>query len=353
VIVTGDNPDTRVERWRECVRMSDSNLPDDFGQEYVSNLFSSSSRATATTMLVDIEQAFSEMIHEDKWISHYTQLAALGKLSQIGNRVFSTDHWDNYKGITVDPVNYAENVFILRGHQSVRDLSQLSKGHNPDLWGMSPPSVNAYYDAEWNEMVFPAGMFRPPYYSPDQPDAYNYGALGVTMGHELGHGFDSNGRLYDGQGFLRSWMSQEAIKAYNKRAQCVVELFDHYQVANLSLDGELTLDENLADLSGVKTSFRAYLNHRKTLKKQNEIQREDRLISLIGNYTPEQLYFIAYGQSWCEVETRAYQVKSTKEVHAPAQWRVIGPLSQMETFSKAWQCNKTARMNAPNKCVLW
>jgi len=148
-------------------------------------------------------------------------------------------------------------------------------------------------------------------------------------------------------------MSQEAVKEYNKRAHCVVELFNRYQVANLSLDGKSTLDENLSDLSGVKTAFNAYLSHRKHLKVTGQIARENRLISLIGRYTPEQLYFIAYGQSWCEVETNAYQVKSTKEVHAPAQWRVTGPLSQMEQFSKAFQCNKTARMNAKDKCILW
>jgi len=203
-------------------------------------------------------------------------------------------------------------------------------------------------------MVFPAGIFRPTYYSLSQADAYNYGALGVTMGHELGHAFDSNGRQYDGKGYKRDWMSKEAIHEYNKRAQCVVDLFNTYQVANLSLDGELTLDENLADLSGVKTSLRAYLNHRKALELQGKLTNEDRLIALISpNLTPEQLYFIAYGQSWCEVETTAYQIRSTKEVHAPAKWRVIAPVSQSPEFASAFKCNADAPMNRARKCEIW
>eukprot|EP00457_Paulinella_chromatophora_P001571 gb/GEZN01001573.1/.p1 GENE.gb/GEZN01001573.1/~~gb/GEZN01001573.1/.p1 ORF type:complete len:774 (-),score=133.10 gb/GEZN01001573.1/:640-2934(-) len=355
VVVAGASSG-QVERWRECVRMADSNLPDDLGREFMQEFFPPAVRLRANAILEDIEVAFGQILREDGqntggWLDHRSQHEALKKLNMVTNRVGGPEVYDSYNGISLSPTNYLSNALMLRAHQSARLLGELR--HDTYVWAMSPPSVNAFYNSDCNEMVFPGGIMQPPYWGMSQAQAYNFGAVGVMMGHELGHAFDSNGRQYDGTGKYRQWMEKSSIKEYDRKSKCVADLFSSFSEAGMLLDGKLTLDENLADISGLKTSYYAYQNRRASLDAA-ALEKEDEMIGLVSTrLSPEQLFFLAYGQSWCEVDTPAYSRRSVTEVHAPARVRITGPISQSAEFAEAFNCPVGAPMNPKHKCVVW
>jgi endothelin-converting enzyme/putative endopeptidase len=209
---------------------------------------------------------------------------------------------------------------------------------------MTPPTVNAYYDANLNEMVFPAGILQPPFFDNAAPAGSNYGAIGLVMGHELTHGFDDEGRQFDGDGNLKDWWTKKVGAEFDKRAKCLVDQFDGYvTVDDVHVNGQLTLGENIADLGGLKLSYAAFKDA--TAGKAAETS---------GKFTPDQTYFLGFAQAWCQNARPEYKrTMATVDPHAPARFRVNGPISNFAPFAEAFQCKAGKAMVKANKCEVW
>jgi endothelin-converting enzyme/putative endopeptidase len=213
---------------------------------------------------------------------------------------------------------------------------------------MTPPMVNAYYSPSMNEMAFPAGILQPPFYSRGAPDAVNFGAIGMVVGHELTHGFDDEGRRYDASGNLTDWWTPAVSEEFDRRAECVVKQYSEYvadpAIADVKLNGKLTLGENIADLGGLKLAFAAYQASR--AGKEPE--------PIAGKFTPEQAFFVGYAQSWCtKIRPEFARVRAVIDPHSPPLWRVNGPLANLPEFSSAFQCKPGAKMVRADRCEVW
>ncbi|KAK4537103.1 hypothetical protein CDCA_CDCA11G3128 [Cyanidium caldarium] len=344
-------------RQYQCIAALDANLGDDLGREYVARFFHADVKRDAERLIVDIERQFADILQRDDraWLGRRSLDAALSKIRRVRNKVGYPDRWDDYGDVRIGRDDLAANVLACRTHNNDALLRQIGRARDPNRWDMTPATVNAYYDPLANEMNFPAGNFAPNFYSRHYPDAVNYGAVGNVIGHELGHGFDSGGRHYDADGRLREWMSPTAVQEYDRRAQCVVALYDGFEVEGLHVNGRLTLQENLADFAGLQTAYRAYRRRLRRDMSRAQRRREQQLARLVDErMTPEKLYFVAYAQTWCESDTPQYAKQGlTVDVHAPAAYRVNGVLSQFAPFGEAFGCARNAPMRPQNVCVIW
>ncbi len=274
------------------------------------------------------------------WMDDASQKAAADKLHAIANKIGFPDNWRNYDKLTVGD-SYVGNVAAAREFEERRQLAKIGKPVDRSEWGMSPPTVNAYYNPNLNEMVFPAGILQSPFFGKDALPAVNYGAVGMVMGHELTHGFDDEGRQFDGQGNLREWCSPDVVKAFDKRAQCVVDQFSNFTVAGgTHLNGKLTLGENIADLGGLKLAYTAYKATHQPMK--------------AAGFTDDQLFFLGTAQVWCgNIRPENAVLLAQTDPHSPGHYRVDGPMSNMPEFAAAFQCKPTDKMVSQNACSIW
>lgn len=320
-----------LPRWKRCLRVTDAQLGEALGQAYVAKTFPPEAKAKAKAVIDDIRAAFRERLNHLTWMSASTRAHAQDKLAKMGEKVGYPDTWRDYSKLTV-----AKGPFVLNDQSASRfewDRVAQRPGQPVDKteWGITVPTVNAYYEPSKNEMVFPAGALVPQTFDPKADDGANYGSLGASWaGHEMTHGFDDEGRHYDAQGNLTDWWTPADSKRFNAQAELDAKQYDGYiQVDTFHVNGHLTLGENIADYGGSLTAYDAL---------EHALERDGRP-GLIDGFTPEQRFFIAYAQSF-RVHSRPEGLRTRVKVdpHSPENWRVDGPLSDMEAFAKSFGC---------------
>ncbi|MGH9479868.1 MAG: M13 family metallopeptidase [Terriglobales bacterium] len=332
-------------RWERCVNATDSNLGEALGQLYVKVAFSPQAKAHMEQLVKNVETALGQDIQGLDWMTPATKKQALVKLSAIVNKVGYPDKWRDYSAIQITRDNYYTDLVRSAVFESHRDLNKIGKPVDRSEWGMTPPTVNAYYTPLWNQIVFPAGILQPPFYNPNRDDAQNYGAVGVVMGHEMTHGFDDEGRQFDPQGNLRDWWTPADAKAFKQRAACIVNEYSAFSpLPGVHLNGKLTLGENTADNGGARIAYAAM-----------ETALGSQPDKLIDGYDRAQRFFLGYGQIWCENVRPAYaRLAANVDPHSPGNFRVNGVVSNMPQFAAAFKCGPTAPMTATAKsCRVW
>ena len=338
---------TNLPRWKRCVDAADGALGEALAQPFVRDHFGAEGKEKTQSMVVEIERVMQKNLAALSWMDPTTRKKAEEKLAKINNKIGFPDVWRNYDALEITRASYADNVMRSDAFELKRVLSKIGKPLDRKEWYMSPPTVNAYYDANMNEMVFPAGILQPPFFDKLAPMAMNYGAIGLVMGHELTHGFDDEGRQYDGDGNLKEWWSPKVSKDFDQRASCVVKQYDAYvAIDELHVDGKLTLGENIADLGGLKLAYAAYVEATKTTAPPEKP----------ATFTPSQEFFLGFAQAWCQNARPQYRRLLTNvDPHSPPQYRVNGPLSNFPAFAEAFQCKAGAKMVRPAKdrCEIW
>ncbi|MGA9836832.1 MAG: M13 family metallopeptidase [Gemmatimonadaceae bacterium] len=329
-----------LPRWKRCSNSTDQRLGELLGQEYVKEAFTPAAKERAVKIVNTLVDALHDRLQHLTWMSDTTKQRALAKLAAYTKKIGYPDKWLDYSKLDVVPGRYLANVMAADQFSSARDWHKIGKPVDRAEWGMTPPTVNAYYNPLMNEIVFPAGILQPPFYNPSADDAVNYGAMGAVIGHEMTHGFDDQGRLYDKDGNLRDWWTTGDAERYTAQAEKVVKQFDGYTVLDSTthVNGQLTLGENIADFGGLTVAYAAM---------EKALGNGPR--PKIDGFTPEQRFFLAWAQVWREIDRPAYaRLLVNADVHAPAKWRVNGPLSNMPEFKAAWGCKDGDPMVRPD-----
>jgi len=329
-----------LPRWKRCVNSTDGRLGELLGQEYVKQAFTPEDKARAVAIVNNLVGALHDRIQQLGWMSDSTKTQALAKLAAYTKKIGYPDKWIDYSKLVVKPGEYLDNVEAGNQFSSARDWAKVGKPVDRTEWGMTPPTVNAYYNPRMNEIVFPAGILQPPFYNPAADDAVNYGAMGAVIGHEMTHGFDDQGRQYDKDGNLKDWWTKQDAAKYTVEANKVVNQFNGYTVIDSTthVNGQLTLGENIADFGGLTVAYAAM---------EKALGNGPR--TKIDGFTPEQRFFLAWAQVWRELDRPQYaRMLVSADPHSPAKWRVNGPLSNMPEFKAAWGCKDTDAMVRPD-----
>ncbi|MSP62211.1 MAG: M13 family peptidase [Myxococcales bacterium] len=333
-------------RWKRCVQAADHSLGEALAQAFVRRTFGADGKRSTHDMVMAIERSMDRTLKQIGWMDDATRAEGFGKLRTIANKIGYPDRWRSYDALSVDRASHLRNMIAASTFETHRDLGKIGRPLDRGEWQMTPPTVNAYYEPSLNEMVFPAGILQPPFWNRAARQAVNYGAIGMVMGHELTHGFDDEGRKFDGQGNLRQWWTASVNEEFERRAACVVKQFDGYvAVDDLHLNGKLTLGENIADLGGIKLAYHAFAAE----------QAEGHLGSPVqGEFSDEQLFFLGIAQAWCtKTRDENARMRVTVDPHSPPENRVNGPLSNLAEFAAAWQCGPGSRMVRAEQCVIW
>ncbi len=331
-------------RWKRCVTLVDDQLGEALGQEFVARAFSPELKQKTSLMTQQIEHAMEEDIKTLAWMSPATERQALKKLHTVVNKIGYPDKWRDYSSVDIKPDDFAGNVERATIFESKRDLNKIGKPLDRGEWGMTPPTVNAYFNSQMNDINFPAGVLQPPLYDPKMDDAPNYGNTGGTIGHELTHGFDDEGRQFDAQGNLKDWWTTEDAKIFTDRAQCVVDQYAQYTVVDdIKINSKLTEGEDIADLGGLILAWMAWQDQTKNTK----LESRDGL-------SPEQRFFVGYAQWACENERpENLRMSAITDPHSPGKYRVNGLMVNMEPFQKAFSCKAGQPMIRENRCRVW
>jgi putative endopeptidase len=331
-------------RWKRCVALVDDQLGEALGQEFVARAFSPELKQKAGLMATQIEHSMEEDIKTLDWMSPATKQQALEKLHTIVNKIGYPDKWRDYSSVEIKPDDFFRNVQHAAAFESKRDLNKIGKPLDRGEWRMTPPTVNAYYSAQMNDINFPAGVLQPPLYDPKMDDAPNYGDTGGTIGHELTHGFDDHGRQFDAQGNLKDWWTKDDAKNFTDRAQCVVDQYAQYTVVDdIKINSKLTEGEDLADLGGLILAWVAWKDQTKDMK----LEPRDGL-------SPEQRFFVGNAQWACENDRpENLRVSAITDPHSPGKYRVNGLVVNMEEFQKAFSCKAGQPMVRENRCRVW
>ena len=320
-----------LPRWKRCLRETDGDLGEALGQAYVARTFPPEAKARAQAVIEDVRAAFRERLQHLVWMSDTTRAQALDKLDHMGEKIGYPDHWRDYSNLVVKEGPFVLNVARANAFEWQRTINRPGQPVDKTEWGITVPTVNAYYDPTKNEVVFPAGALVPQTFDPKADDGANYGSLGGSWaGHEITHGFDDEGRHYDAAGNLRDWWTPADSVHFSAQAEKIVQQFDGYvQVDTFHVNGKLTEGENIADYGGLLIGYDAL---------ERALQRDGRAGPIEG-YTPEQRFFLAYAQSW-RVHNRPERLRTRVRVdpHAPEFWRVNGPLSNIPAFAQAFGC---------------
>jgi len=331
-------------RWRRCVRFVDRDLGESLGRLFVEHTFSPETKAEVETMAHYIEQAMAERIAGLDWMSDATKEQARAKLDAMRNKIGYPAHWRDYGAITVRRDDFFGNVARASSFESRRQLDKIGQPVDHDEWGMTPPTVNAYYDPSMNDMNFPAGVLQPPLYDPRSDAAPNYGDTGSTIGHELTHGFDDEGSRFDADGNLRNWWTPEDRAAFEKRAQCVVDQYAGYTVVDdIKINSRLTLGEDLADLGGTILAYEAW----KKATVGKNLEPRDGL-------TPDQRFFVGFAQWACGDERpETKRLRARTNPHSPPEYRINGVVYNMPEFARAFSCKPGQPMVHEDPCRVW
>ncbi len=328
-------------RWKRVISSTDQAVGEALGKLYVAYNFPPEAKARALELVNNLKEALSDRIKTLEWMDEPTKQEALKKLAAMNVKIGYPDKWLDYSMLRVDRGPYVLNAMRAAELETNRELKKIGKPVDPTEWGMTPPTVNAYYNPNMNEIVFPAGILQPPFFYANADDAINYGGIGAVIGHEMTHGFDDQGRQYDAEGNLRDWWSPQSAAEFKKRSQAVVDQYNSYEpLPGLHINGELTQGENIADLGGVKLAYAAL---QKALEK-NPQQRGQK----IDGFIPDQRFFLSYATIWkAKQRDEDLKLRLNTDPHSPAHYRVDGPLSNLTEFQTAFNIPNGSKMVRP------
>jgi putative endopeptidase len=331
-------------RWKRCVAYTDLDLGEALGQPYVAETFGPEGKQRTLEMVQALEKALGQDIQQVTWMTDPTKKQAEIKLDEIANKIGYPDKWRDYSKLEIVRGDALGNWQRGASFEFNRELQKIGKPVDKKEWNMSPPTVNAYYDPQLNDINFPAGILQPPFFDKRLDDAVNYGGIGAVIGHELTHGFDDEGRQFDGEGNLRDWWTPADAKAFDERSQCLVDEYSKFvAVEGVHVNGKLTLGENTADNGGLRLALMAL---------ENELKNKEP--KPIDGFTPEQRIFLGWGQIWCEnISPEMLRMQAQTNPHSPAEYRVNGVLVNMPEFQKAFNCKQDAPMVNQNACRVW
>ncbi len=337
----------QLARWKRCVQATDGALGEALGQVYTAQEFPPSSKHATLQMVHDIEAAMDQDIDTLDWMSSATKVRAKEKLHAVADKIGYPDRWRDYSKLVVVRADAYGNAVRAADFENRRQLAKVGKPVDRGEFGMSPPTVNAYYNPSMNDINFPAGILQPPFYDPNATDAEDYGHIGAIVGHELTHGFDDQGRQFDANGNLSDWWTAEDAKKFEEKADCEVKEYSAFTaVDDAKVNGKLTLGENTADNGGLRLAYIAFLSDAKR-KNIDLSQKQD-------GYTPVQQFFLGFGQNWCGA-TRPEQLRTQVQTdpHSPRQFRVDGVVQNMPEFGQAFGCKVGQPMMPANYCRVW
>lgn len=331
-------------RWKRCVGLVDRQLGEALGQEFVNRAFSQDMKQRTMEMTRQIEQAMENDIKQLTWMGPETKKQALEKLHSVVNKVGYPDKWRDYSSVEIRGNDFLGNVHRATTFEARRELGKIGKPLDRGEWGMTPPTVNAYYNPQMNDINFPAGVLEPPLYDIKLDDAPNYGNTGSTIGHELTHGFDDEGRQFDAKGNLRDWWTKEDSQQFEKRADCVVDQYAQYTIIDdIKINSKLTEGEDVADLGG---TILAYIAWKEAVKNE---KLEDR-----DGFTPDQRFFIGLAQWACENQRpENLRANAITNPHSPGKYRINGVVVNIPEFQKAFGCKTGQPMTKENRCRVW
>jgi predicted metalloendopeptidase len=338
-------------RWKRCVAATDAALGEILARFFVERQFAGDSKKKALEMVHGIEKAFDENLPALAWMDDDTRGRAVEKSKAVTNKIGYPDKWRDYSSVETSADDYFGSAMSATRFEFHRNAKKVGKPVDRKEWFMTPPTVNAYYNPTANEMVFPAGILQPPFFHRDHPAAMNFGGIGMVVGHELTHGFDDQGRKFDGKGQMTQWWEDEAIEKFEERATCVADLYETYEIQpGVHLNGRLTLGENIADIGGIKESYNAFQNW----KEENWSEEQDTEERLLDELTQEQLFFVGFAQTWCTLATEEVErMLVTVDPHSPPEFRVNGPVANLREFADAFQCEVGTPMNPEKICEVW
>lgn len=331
-------------RWKKCVQWVDRDLGEALGQEFVARTFTPATKQRALEMTNQIELAMQEDIRSLTWMGPETKNKALEKLHSIKNKIGYPDKWRDYSSVEIKRADFFGNVERASMFESGRQLAKIGKPLDRGEWGMTPPTVNAYYNPQMNDINFPAGVLQPPLYDPKMDDAPNYGNTGSTIGHELTHGFDDEGRQFDANGNLHDWWTKKDADAFNQRVQCVKDQYKQYIVVDdIHINSDLTAGEDVADLGGTLLAYVAW-----------KAATRDQDLKPIDGFAPDQRFFIGMAQWACNNERpEMLRMRAMTDPHSPGKYRINGVVSNMPEFFKAFNCKPGQPMYRENTCRVW
>jgi putative endopeptidase len=338
-------------RWKRCVAATDVALGDALGQVYVEQRFNPADKQRMQVLTHDVEAAMGRDIEQLDWMSAATKVRAQEKLHSVVNKIGYPDKWRDYSTLVITREDALGNALKASASEEKRALAKIGKPVDRGEWDMSPPTVNAYYNPQMNDINFPAGFLQSPIFDTSQDDAVNYGGIGGIIGHELTHGFDDQGRQFDSKGNLEDWWTAADARQFTERADCVVKEYDGFVgVDDLHVNGKLTLGENIADLGGLKLAFFAYLER----AKQGGTDVHQNGSAEYGGLNPEQQFFVSYGQKFCQNNRPAdLRLRIQTDGHSPEEFRTNGVLVNLPEFQKAFACKSGQPMAPANRCTIW
>ena len=334
-------------RWKQCVEATDQQLGEALGQKYVEKYFPPEAKARMQEMVKNLLTAMKDDIETRPWMSAETKQKALGKIATFNPKIGYPDKWKDYSKLDIRRDDYFNDVVVTSQFAVDDDRAQIGKPVDRGRWGLTPPTSDAYYNPQLNEIVFPAGILQPPAFYLDAVDAVNYGAIGVVIGHEISHGFDDQGAQFAADGSLTNWWTPDDLKKFHERAACVADQFENYYIEkDIHHNGKLVLGESIGDLGGAKIAYLAF---------ERSMQGKPRPPDLDG-FTPEQQFFIAWGQFRGDaMRPEAMRLLVQSDPHPVSKYRVNGPLSNLPEFQQAFHCKADAAMVRPpdKRCEVW
>ncbi|MEO8677821.1 MAG: M13 family metallopeptidase [Vicinamibacterales bacterium] len=331
-------------RWKRCVNRVDRHLGEALGEVYVAKYFTADTRTRTLRMVKQIETAMEADINSLEWMSAATRQQALEKLHGVTNKIGHPERWRDYSTVTITADDYFGDAKNAMAFENRRQLAKIGKPLVRGEWYLSPPTVNANYDPQMNEINFPAGVLQPPAFDPKMDDAPNYGNTGGTIGHELTHGFDDEGRQFDAKGNLRDWWTGADAAEFERRSSCIADQYSSYvAVDDVHVNGKLTLGENVADLGGLILAYRAWIT-----------ETAGKTLVVKDGLTPEQRFFVGYAQSWCaNTRPETLRMRAVTDPHAPEKFRANGVVGNMTEFGKAFACEAGRPMVREPACKIW
>ncbi len=341
-----------LPRWKRCTRVTDQALGEAVGQDWVRQNFPPDAKDNMERLVHALEVALAQDINQLPWMSPETKAEAKQKLDSIRDKIGYPEKWRDYSRLDVKRDDYLGNLERNDLFELKRDYAKFGKPVDEKEWGMTPPTVNAYYNPAQNDINFPAGILQPPFFDNRMDPAVNFGGIGVVIGHEMTHGFDDQGSKYDRNGNVRVWWTPDDLKKFNERTECEAKEYDGFEVApGQKLNGHLTLGENTADNGGIRIAFQAL---EETMTKQGAAAEPGYTDGKRDGYTPQQRFFIAFGQVWCQNATeQSARVLAKTDPHSSGEWRVKGTVQNFDEFGKAFGCKVGQPMMPQNSCRVW
>ena len=337
----------QTARWKRCTSLTDRAMGEAVGQDWVKENFPPSAKENMEKLVAALKKALAEDIQQLPWMSEETKKQAEVKLADFRQKIGYPENWRDYSKLEVKRDDLVGNLRRSAAFEWDWEIGHLGKPVDEKEWGMTPPTVNAYYDPPMNDINFPAGILQPPFFDNSKDPAVNFGAIGVVIGHEMTHGFDDEGSKYDGQGNVKNWWTPSDEKAFDTRTDCEVKEYSGFEpVPGVHLNGKLTLGENTADNGGIRIAYQALMS---TLADEHKSAA-----AKIDGYTASQRFFISFAQVWCENRTdQVQQVRAKTDPHSPGRFRVNGVVQNFDEFGKAFGCHKGQPMMPEDACRVW